>query len=1483
MYGDQTPGFEYESDAERAIEEEVDYLMESAFDELESGNDSWRTIVEEETDDLETFPEGKKYHIYDGEYDPTPVETEQPLGFSTPEVPQIDPERILYTDDSMDGLREQFFENERETYEGELEIESFTWVDYDAEPEVINMPDQPPKAKPIERIKPRWGSGGQVQPGGKDYQELIIRLDKQGKRIFSSGHFNVDNPLVHMRFNTREDKDGNKVLFVEEIQSDWHQEGAKRGYGKQFEDSVRKDENVWVVYSKEGWFVDVPVSEANTEQEAKSYAENHPELKKNQTHKMGVADAPYKDFGWISLAGKRLFKYAVDNNFDKIAWVTGKQQVDRNNLRKYIDKIEYSYDSDDDIYLVKAYGKDGRNVLDRTLEEEELEQYVGKAVARRIVEGKGSYVGQLLQMHENLEDAQENLDTMQKKWLEDRAEGTKPLNLEIEEVTPYHRKEFDNIAPHHNYILKRYQANSEKYLAGLDLEVGGENRIKLYDTEIPNRMKKLVKGQSKLGTTQLQTEKASKVDWLNKESDIENAVEAYDAEVSRKEFININSNEGHLALEAIPDLLTQRNLTPEQFNGMSKNARLNILFDHLKSTEPTVEHQSIDITPAVKEKYSKPMPSFSLVPAQKEFFKDTKVVDDKGNPKVVYHGTATKSEFTKFIRGDIGHHFGSREASNARVKHLSELRDEVEASGGAIEQYERPRVIPVYLNIKNPLVAKVDAEHWNEVDRVAEALDTEDSPLTHDEMQDMEDVYTIREALQAHGYDGIVYENEFEDVGSTSYIAFSPEQIKSVFNRKPAETGESFSVVPEEEAQNFNQNDYKFFGEGDLLVPISTRLKRIHPTLKKALRDFEFKNIKYSRDDRKRVKPFLDKFLELANNNSEEFTKLDSALKNGKGDEAYTVALENGLEEEFNAVTEYLDEMHQRLKDAGVDVGWVDDYFPRRVTDYDGLLAHFNRQDQGLIQKALDKEKVRLGVLVLSEDEKAHVVNRLITGSKTLGKKSPHIERRNNKIVIDAKINEFYQDSPATLLNYIDSMNEMIAEREFFGKGENRTKSIGAYVSKLVDEGKILPAQQEEVIKIFRSRFDHRGSGWKTALVKNIGYGMTMGSPTSAITQIGDLAWSIYMAGLGKTLKHAGKALTAEFGKDTGQITPEDMGTEKIAQDFENTSTAGVVLDKIFTATGLKSIDRIGKTTLVNATIEEYQSRAKDGDASLKAELEPVFEGETDQVIKDLKSGKVTDNVQMLAFNTLLDFQPVALSEMPIAYLDNPTGRIFYQLKTFTIKQFDVFRNQAFDKMRTATKRDGKKFTITNKKLFKEGMGNLIKLSIAFASANATGDILKDLLMGRPIHANDIIWDNIWRLMGVSRYHAWQARERGIGVAGQKLLLHPVLFSIVDQLQMDMFDKLGDAVLDPDKSIPETAMDMRSLTFVPIVGKPLYWRFGGGTKKINSQERRRFRDARKERGLTRSETLRYNKLADEALAEGWISYGTWKNIVIKGK
>ena len=590
---------------------------------------------------------------------------------------------------------------------------------------------------------------------------------------------------------------------------------------------------------------------------------------------------------------------------------------------------------------------------------------------------------------------------------------------------------------------------------------------------------------------------------------------------------------------------------------------------------------------------------------------------------------------------------------------------------------------------------------------------------------------------------------------------------------------------------------------------------------------------------------------------------MDYYLKNAMADEAFTVALENDMEQEFTELRDFLDGMYEKAKDAGIDMGYIDMYFPRKVEDLDGLMNYFNRADQGIIQKAFDKEKERLDVEVLTDEDKSRVVNRLITTSKSLGNKSPHIKKRNQKIEINADINKFYQDSPSTLLNYIDSMNELIVTQELFGKGKKKTDSIGKYVAKLVDEGKIKPAQQEEVLKLFRARFGFQSTKGSIGAIKNVGYMMTMGSPTSAITQIGDMAWSLYKGGMINTGREFIKAIGAEVGIDTGQITPEDLGTEKIAQELESTKGTAKWLNGIFWATQLQRMDRLGKTTLVNSAIRKYQQRATKNDPKLKAELEAIYGEETTQLIEDLKSGKKTENVEMLAFNTLLDFQPVALSEMPVKYLDSPNGRILYQLKTFTIKQFDVYRNEAFDKIK--------------KGKVKEGLSNLVKLTVTFGLANATGDMLKDLLMGRKIHADDYFWTGLWRLMGVSRYHVWKTRE-GIG-SGLQNVLTPAQVGIADQLWRDIVIDLPKSE-NPSKTLKE----MRSWTFVPLIGKTGFWWWGGGKEKITMQEIKRYRDKRKEgKVLTAGEIEILNGEAIKALEEGWISYGTWENIVLKGK
>ena len=60
-------------------------------------------------------------------------------------------------------------------------------------------------------------------------EQQRLREDR-GDQEHHSSHWNEPNILAHVRFNERTDADGARVLFIEEVQSDWHQAGRKQGY-----------------------------------------------------------------------------------------------------------------------------------------------------------------------------------------------------------------------------------------------------------------------------------------------------------------------------------------------------------------------------------------------------------------------------------------------------------------------------------------------------------------------------------------------------------------------------------------------------------------------------------------------------------------------------------------------------------------------------------------------------------------------------------------------------------------------------------------------------------------------------------------------------------------------------------------------------------------------------------------------------------------------------------------------------------------------------------------------------------------------------------------------------------------------------------------------------------------------------------------------------------------------------------------------------
>ena len=66
--------------------------------------------------------------------------------------------------------------------------------------------------------------------GGEAYREWLITLPHFPRSHFS-GHFAERNILAHIRTKVRTTTDGARVLFIEELQSDWHQSSSRSGSG----------------------------------------------------------------------------------------------------------------------------------------------------------------------------------------------------------------------------------------------------------------------------------------------------------------------------------------------------------------------------------------------------------------------------------------------------------------------------------------------------------------------------------------------------------------------------------------------------------------------------------------------------------------------------------------------------------------------------------------------------------------------------------------------------------------------------------------------------------------------------------------------------------------------------------------------------------------------------------------------------------------------------------------------------------------------------------------------------------------------------------------------------------------------------------------------------------------------------------------------------------------------------------------------------
>jgi hypothetical protein len=230
----------------------------------------------------------------------------------------------------------------------------------------------------------RWflrnAEGRAVAVGNSRDDALLDYYAKYPKAAseYTSSHFpDIPNYVAHMRTNERTLDDGSEGLFVEEFQSDRHQEGRKKGYRgdkvaqkledldiEQLRDILRTaDPNgMWSDSERENEGFN-PLTKIEALDQIKEFQKDDPSFDvesflREKSNVDGVADAPFRTTWPIQLL-KRALRDAVDGGKDWIGWTTGETQNERFDLSKQVDSISVPMVNADGSRSVRIDPKDG--------------------------------------------------------------------------------------------------------------------------------------------------------------------------------------------------------------------------------------------------------------------------------------------------------------------------------------------------------------------------------------------------------------------------------------------------------------------------------------------------------------------------------------------------------------------------------------------------------------------------------------------------------------------------------------------------------------------------------------------------------------------------------------------------------------------------------------------------------------------------------------------------------------------------------------------------------------------------------------------------------------------------------------------------------------------------------------------------------------------------------------------------------------------
>ena len=387
----------------------------------------------------------------------------------------------------------------------------------------------------------------------KLHNELIDKKFSMPPTEYRSQHWDDPNVLAHLRMADRTGPNGEKILHVEEIQSDWGQKGKKEGFDKPKVDlkpfeadrelarmaSVRLAQNM-IERESGGRFNSLSEvldsGDVDLINRMRAAKKTDPELiAANETfqaadralqearagNRSNIPSAPYvtNTAAWTDLALKRALKEAAEGGYDKLVWTPGAEQAKRYDLSKQISRLVLENDPAGG-HKLRAYSPSGDQVINKRIvdADRELPDLIGKEVAKKLLDQdlvNPKVFNEKLTSNDIIVVPKEGRYQISAPWGWSTHVGMGVVNSP-EAAAEYGARHFSNLAKEANSNMGTSHAteykNATRSLIGQDLSVGGEGMKGYYDKIVPNQLSKLVKKldpEAKIGTHEIRTTKES--------------------------------------------------------------------------------------------------------------------------------------------------------------------------------------------------------------------------------------------------------------------------------------------------------------------------------------------------------------------------------------------------------------------------------------------------------------------------------------------------------------------------------------------------------------------------------------------------------------------------------------------------------------------------------------------------------------------------------------------------------------------------------------------------------------------------------------------------------------------------------------------------------------------------------------------------------------------------------------------------------------